>query len=380
MPLKVLVTGASGGTGSFTVLELLKSDTTVEVFAGVRSETGKAALTKLVTDNIEGAIDRLKFVTIDVKDPATLTPAFEGMDVVIICTGAQPQIVKTSLPGFIFRKTVLRQRDARPSFVFPPGNTPVEIDAKGNRDQIDTAAAAGVKHLIICSSQATLPSSADSVTAKFLNGMGGANVLVHKQATDDYLVGHDAVKANKMAYTIVRPGGLLPHRGVALPTDAGVSSVVVTYDDAALDYPTERRMISRAELGRVLADCVKVPAAKNHTFDVTVDSTSTAPYVRDLGAAIAAAKAARAAAVPAAVAATPEPAAAAATPDAQPAAEAAPAVADEPAAKAEPAEQEPAADATDTAADTADAVPAADDAPAGDAAADSAATDDPSAE
>jgi uncharacterized protein YbjT (DUF2867 family) len=72
--LKVLVTGATGNTGSLLVPKLLKSDVDVSIF--VRDETKAASLTEMGARIVLGDLDK----------PETIRPAVENVDKIYLLT------------------------------------------------------------------------------------------------------------------------------------------------------------------------------------------------------------------------------------------------------------------------------------------------------
>ena len=60
--------------------------------------------------------------------------------------------------------------------------TPLQVDWVGQRNQIDAAKAAGVKHIILIGSMGgTKPDH-------FLNKMGEGNILIHKRRAEQHLM------------------------------------------------------------------------------------------------------------------------------------------------------------------------------------------------
>lgn len=95
----------------------------------------------------------------------------------------------------------------------------------------------------------------------FLNTMGGgadqpvgsANILLWKRKAEMYLV------ASGVDYTVVHPGGLLNK-------DGGKRELLVGMDDELLKG--DRRSVPRADVARVVVECLTAPEASNLSFDL----------------------------------------------------------------------------------------------------------------
>lgn len=155
----VVVAGATGGTGSQVVAQLLQKGYTVRAF--VR--------------DVDSARERLgeevEYVQGDVKDPDSVAVAVAGMDALISAIGAGRG-----------------------------GDLPEAVDYGGVKNLAEAAAAADLQQVVLVSSR--------GVTQKDhpLNEMFN-NVLIWK------LEGENALRASGAPYTIVRPGGLIDEPG-----------------------------------------------------------------------------------------------------------------------------------------------------------------------
>lgn len=201
----VLVAGATGRTGTAVVSQLLADGYTVRA---------------LVRDPVKARAafgDRVSYFTGDVTDPATLTPAMQGVDAVISAIGAKGA-----------------KGPSRPEV----------IDYEGVRNLVVAASAAGVRQFVLVSSR--------SATQKDhpLNRMFG-NVLIWK------LKGEDALRTSGVPYTIIRPGGL----GNGEP---GEKAFVIEQGDRSAGQTT----IARSDLATVCVQALKHPEALNRTFEV----------------------------------------------------------------------------------------------------------------
>ncbi|KAF9611795.1 hypothetical protein IFM89_035780 [Coptis chinensis] len=170
-PSTVLVTGAGGRTGQL-VYKKLKERVDQYVARGlVRTEESM--------EKIGGADD--VFVG-DIRDIASIVPAIQGIDALVILTSAVPKMK----PGFDPSK------GGRPEFFFEDGAYPEQVDWIGQKNQIDSAKAAGVKQIVLVGSMGgTNPNHP-------LNSIGNANILVWKRKAEQYLAD------SGIPYTIIR--------------------------------------------------------------------------------------------------------------------------------------------------------------------------------
>ncbi len=205
MPL-VLVAGATGGTGSLIVAELQKQGYAVRAF--VRSKNKAAERLGPDVEAVAG----------DLKDPASIAAALDGVGAVINAAGA-------GAGG-------------------GEDNTPEKVDYEGARNLAEAASAAGVGHYVLVSSRGATHED------HYLNQMF-QNVLIWK------LKGEEAVAASGVPYTIVRPGGLSDDPG-------GNQTIVFEQGDSRI----EGIWITRADVARVCVSALAHEAAKNKTFEV----------------------------------------------------------------------------------------------------------------
>ena len=128
--MKVLVTGAGGRTGKL-VFRQLKEDSKITPRGLVRSKKAAKALRKV------GGAEASEIVRGDATVQADLVGAMTGCDSVVLCTSAVPQIRPLSIVKLLFKKQILRKKDAgRPLFRFSPGGTPEEVDWLGAKLQV----------------------------------------------------------------------------------------------------------------------------------------------------------------------------------------------------------------------------------------------------
>ncbi|CAJ1339900.1 unnamed protein product, partial [Effrenium voratum] len=173
----------------------------------------------------------LQVALADVTQPESLKDAFKGADGLIIVTSSMPRLLKSSLVGVVVAKIVsLGYASKKPSFYFDEGQTPEEVDWIGQRSQIDAAKACGIKHIVLVSSMAgTKPDH-------FLNTQMD-NLVLWKRKAECYLM------SSQVPYTIIHPGGLLPHYGDKTPAPGGRRELFAGLDDSLLDDEEKSRSL-----------------------------------------------------------------------------------------------------------------------------------------
>jgi uncharacterized protein YbjT (DUF2867 family) len=226
---RVLVTGATGRTGSLVVQKLQQRPTDFKGIAFARSE----AKAKALFDTTDGVFFG------DITQASTLSAAFSGVQSLVIVTSAVPQIKSPSQPG------------ERPEFGFELGGTPEEVDYIGQKHQIDAAIAAGVEHIILVGSMG------GTIDKHPLNQLGNGNILVWKRKAEQYLID------SGIDYTIIRAGGLLDQPG-------GIRELLVGKNDAFLNHPPGGipTSIPRADVAEVVVQALQTPNARNKAFDL----------------------------------------------------------------------------------------------------------------
>ncbi|KAJ4795224.1 NAD(P)-binding Rossmann-fold superfamily protein [Rhynchospora pubera] len=225
--LTVLVTGSSGRTGQIAYKKLKEQHEQFIPRGLVRSEESKQKIGP-DSDNIYIA---------DIRDANGIAPAFQGADAVIILTSSVPKMK----PGFDPTK------GGRPEFYYEDGQFPEQVDWIGQKNQIDDAKAAGVKHVVLVGSMGgTNPNHP-------LNSLGNGNILVWKRKAEQYLAD------SGITYTIIRPGGLLDKEG-------GLRELVVGKDDELLQ--TDTKSIPRADVAEVCIQALQFEEAKFKALDL----------------------------------------------------------------------------------------------------------------
>ncbi|MEO0351558.1 MAG: SDR family oxidoreductase [Cyanobacteria bacterium P01_A01_bin.15] len=228
-PLQVLVTGATGRTGSLVVQKLQSLPEAFTVSGFARSPQKAADLFDSTENFFFGSI----------LNPDDLTSALPGCDALVILTSAVPQMKAPPQPG------------QRPEFMFAPGEMPEQIDYHGQMNQIDAAKRAGVQQIVLVGSMGGTDEN------HFLNTMGNGNILIWKRKAEQYLID------SGVDYTIIRAGGLLDQPG-------GKRELVVSKHDALIANAPEgvTTSIPRADVAEVVAQALLEPAARNKAFDV----------------------------------------------------------------------------------------------------------------
>ena len=226
---RVLVSGATGRTGRLVLEKLRRRPGEFDAIGFARSRS------KAVEQfgSVEGIILG------DVRDRSALDGALQGCQSLVILTSAIPRPVPPAEPG------------APPAFGFEPGGTPEEVDHRGQCNQIDAARAAGVEHVVLVGSMGgTRPDY-------HLNRMGDGNILIWKRRAEAHLI------ASGLAYTIIRPGGLLDHAG-------GRRELLVGREDTFLSETPDGipASVPRADVAEVVVQALLLPEARNRAFDL----------------------------------------------------------------------------------------------------------------
>ncbi len=226
---KVLVTGATGRTGSLVVKKLRQYSDEFKVVGFARCETK----IKELFGSKEG------FIVGDITDKLTLKSTIEGCDALVILTSAIPKMKAPPKEG------------ERPQFEFEPGGMPEQVDWIGQKNQIDAATEAGVKQIVLVGSMGgTNPNHP-------LNSIGDGKILIWKRKSEQYLI------ESGINYTIIRAGGLLDKPG-------GQRELLVGKDDQLLTEPPNSipTSIPREDVAQLVVEALREPMAKNKAFDV----------------------------------------------------------------------------------------------------------------
>ncbi len=228
-PLQVLVTGATGRTGSIVIQKLQQKPEQFIPKGFARSEAKVRA--------VFGTMKQ--FYLGDLSNPPSLKIALDGCDALVILTSATPQMKAPPEPG------------QRPEFIYAEGGTPEQIDYQGQINQIEAAQAAGVKHIVLVGSMGGTNEQHP------LNRMANGNILIWKRKAEAYLI------ESGLPYTIIRAGGLLDQPG-------GQRELIVGKDDTLLSHPPDgiSPSIPRADVAEVTVQALLEPAARDKAFDL----------------------------------------------------------------------------------------------------------------
>lgn len=226
---KVLVTGATGRTGSIVLQKLRQQSQEFIALGYARSETKAQEL----FGSTEG------FIFGNIQDKASLEQGMKGCQALVILTSAVPKMKAPPLPG------------ERPQFEFESGGMPEEIDWIGQKNQIDVAVDAGIEHIVLVGSMGGTNLNHP------LNMIGNGNILIWKRKAEQYLID------SGINYTIIHPGGLLDQPG-------GKRELIVGKDDTLLVNPPNGipTSIPRADVAELVVQALRETEAINKAFDV----------------------------------------------------------------------------------------------------------------
>ncbi|MBD2186251.1 SDR family oxidoreductase [Aerosakkonema funiforme] len=228
-PIQVLVTGATGRTGSL-VFQKLQQRPQQFIVRGFARSSDKVRQLFGTSDN---------FFYGDIRDSNTLIEALEGCSALVILTSAIPQVKGIPQPG------------QRPEFTFPDDEMPQVIDYQGQVNQIDAAKASGIDRIVLVGSMGGTNEKHP------LNSIGNGNILIWKRKAEQYLID------SGIDYTIVRAGGLLDQAG-------GKRELLVGKNDTMLVNPPNGipTSIPRADVAEVVVQALLAPNARNKAFDL----------------------------------------------------------------------------------------------------------------
>ena len=226
---KVLITGATGRTGSLVLKKLRQLKDGFEVVGFARSRAKVAE----IFGSTEG------FCFGDILDRASLEKAMVGCQALVILTSAVPKM--KSLP----------KPNERPEFEFEAQGMPEQVDWLGQKNQIDVAETVGVQHIVL------VGSTGGTNENHPLNSLGNGNILIWKRKAEQYLID------SGIDYTIIRGGGLLDKPG-------GSRELIVGKNDTLSTSPPNGipPHIPREDVANIVVQALKEPSARNKAFDV----------------------------------------------------------------------------------------------------------------
>ena len=226
---KVIVTGATGRTGSLVLRKLHQQ---MEQFEAVGFARSASKVQELFGSN-EG------FFLGNISDLSSLQKALSGCHALVILTSSVPIMKAPPKPG------------ERPEFEFELGGMPEEVDYQGQKNQIDAAVDAGVEQVVLVGSMGGASENHP------LNRLGNGNLLVWKRKSEQYLID------SGIDYTIIRAGGLLDQPG-------GKRELLVSKNDLFLTNAPNglSASIPRADVAELAIQALKEPNARNKAFDV----------------------------------------------------------------------------------------------------------------
>ena len=226
---KVLVTGATGRTGSLVLKKLRQRSDEFTAIGFARSPEK--------VKELFGSTEN--FFIGDIKEQSSLESALEGCDSLVILTSAVPKMKAPPQPG------------QRPEFDFAPDSYPENIDWWGQKHQIDAAKKAQVQHIVLVGSMGGTNLNHP------LNSIGNGNILVWKRKAEAYLID------SGINYTIIRAGGLLDEPG-------GKRELIVGKNDTLLTNPPNgiKTSIPRADVAELVVQALICNEAINKAFDV----------------------------------------------------------------------------------------------------------------
>ncbi|WFP52125.1 SDR family oxidoreductase [Methylomonas sp. EFPC3] len=208
---KILVAGATGGTGQHIVHHLLQQGQSVRIFARDADKVQR----------LFGSTAALEIQIGDIRDPQAVAQAVQGVTHIISAVGARSQ----------------DEDDP---------NSARYVDYEGTQHLVKAAQHYGVQQIILVSSAGL----SDSVYAESVKNRP---ILLWKKQAEQ------AVQSSGIPYSLVRPGRLLDE-------DGGQFGIRVTQGD----YQRVEG-IARNDVARVCVAALNQPAAYGKTFEITGD-------------------------------------------------------------------------------------------------------------
>ena len=202
----ILVVGASGRLGGLVARQLLADGVAVRAMS--RTPASLTDLEKLGAERIAG----------DLRDPASLAAACQGMDTVFIATHA---------------------------FNGDRSNSSRAVDDVGNRRLIDAARKAGARHLVFVSVMGADPKSP-------------VDMFRYKYATEQYL------RASGLGYTILRPSAYMETWAHALGDPIVKSGKAMVFGRGVNPI----NFVSAEDVARFAVFALADPQARNRIIEI----------------------------------------------------------------------------------------------------------------
>lgn len=207
--MKVLVVGATGGSGRAAVEQLLAKGYEVTAFARQ-------------ADRIQTRSERLHFINGSVMNQQDVERAVRGQDAVIVTLGISESPVRVR--------------------VFGPSHTPINVRSAGTQNVISAMQKEGVRKLVVQSSYGV---------GETRNKLGLVDKLFFKLLLKpqiaDTEVQETAVRESGLDWMLIQPVHLTNKASKALPT-------------VSTKGETGKMKVSRSSVGRFLAEAVQNPA------------------------------------------------------------------------------------------------------------------------
>ena len=205
MGFTVAISGASGKTGFRIAEEVQRRGDNARLLLRAQSQ---------IPESLNGADQR----RLDLGDSPALDAALQGVDALVIATGARPSIDLTG---------------------------PMRVDAWGVQRQVQSCLRMGVRRVVLvsslCSGRWRHP----------LNLFG--LILVWKR------IGEQALETSGLDWTVIRPGGLSER-------EEGVDAEGIVYSQADRQ---ESDSIPRRLVARCCVDALHTPASIGHVIEIT---------------------------------------------------------------------------------------------------------------
>jgi uncharacterized protein YbjT (DUF2867 family) len=219
--MKVLVLGATGGSGRAAVEHLLAAGHNVTVFTRTAVEQNVNAR----------APERLRYFQGDALDPAAVEQAVAGHDAVVVTLGIRENALRVRLLG--------------------PARTPLDVRSAGTRHVIAAMRKHGVRRLVV---QTTYGVGETRDKLGLIDRL--FFTLILKPQIADTELQNQAVSASDLDWVIAQPVHLTDAEEDAAP-------FVSTAGE------TKKLKVSRGSVGRFLADAVASPAFVRKTVSVS---------------------------------------------------------------------------------------------------------------